>query len=202
MDALTAARIGLGLAEERGRGKLTSAYQTILEHTLGPAAKREGTIETPLRAAKAWQELTEGYDVDVAALFKVFDAEGYDEMVAVSGIPFASLCEHHMLPFIGTAHVVYLPTAKIVGLSKIPRVVNAFARRLQNQERLTAQIADALEEHLDPRGVLVMCEAEHSCMQLRGVKSHGVMRTSVTRGYMRDRPESRAEAFALIGRSA
>lgn len=175
--------------------RLTEAYATILGVT---TTVTEGTVETPGRAALAWLELTAGYNVDVGSLLKTFDAEGYDEMIAVAGIPFSSLCEHHLLPFTGEAHVVYLPTEKIVGLSKIPRLVRAFAARLQNQERLAMNIADALEEHLAPLGVLVMCEGEHGCMMHRGVRSAGTMRTSVTRGYMRDRPESRAEAFALI----
>ena len=177
---------------------LIDAFRDVLSVT-EPWPLRDGTRDTPLRAAKAWDELTSGYAIDVPALFKTFDAEGYDEMIAVAGIPFTSLCEHHLLPFVGEAHVVYLPNERVVGLSKIPRIVDAYARRLQQQERLTSQIADALEQLLNPLGVLVLCEAQHSCMTSRGAKSQGRMRTSVTRGAMREQPASRAEAFALIG---
>lgn len=198
MDGLTAGMVGVQAAQERARDAVRDAYEVILSETIGEGTS--GTLETPQRAAKAWRELTCGYDVDVPALFKVFEGEGYDEMVAITGVPFSSLCEHHLLPFTGHASVVYLPTEKIIGLSKIPRLVDAFARRLQNQERLAMNIADALETHLAPRGVMVLLEAHHSCMSLRGAKSHGEMRTSVTRGYMRDKPESRSEALALIAR--
>lgn len=178
---------------------LEESYHEIIRQTLG-TDPHNGTEETPARAAKAWRELTVGYGIDIPSLFKTFDSEGYDEMIAVTGVPFSSLCEHHLLPFIGVAHVVYIPTDKIVGLSKIPRVVNAFARRLQNQERLSSQIADAIEEHLAPQGVMVSIDAEHSCMRLRGAQSAGVMRTSVARGLMRDDSKARAEALALIDR--
>lgn len=201
MDGLTAGRLGSAFASGlRGNGPvddLEVAYHEVIRQTLG-TDPHDGTLETPARAAKAWRELTAGYGVNIAALFKTFDAEGYDEMIAVTGVPFSSLCEHHLLPFSGLAHVVYLPTDKIVGLSKIPRVVHAYARRLQNQERLSAQIADALEEHLAPLGVMVRLEAEHSCMRLRGACSAGTMRTSVTRGLMRDDPKARGEALDLI----
>lgn len=197
MDDSTAGGLGGHVGVRVASDALLAAYTTIVAATV---ERSPGTDETPARAAAAWRELTAGYDVDVPGLFKLFDAESYDEMVAVAGVPFSSLCEHHLLPFVGLAHVVYLPSDRIVGLSKIPRVVDAFARRLQNQERLTVQIADAIEQHLEPRGVLVMCEAEHSCMALRGVKSAGTMRTSVTRGAMRDKPATRAEALALIGK--
>lgn len=179
---------------------LAVAYQEILRQTPCVFEHYDGVADTPGRAAKAWAELTEGYDVDVARLLKTFDANGYDEMVAVTDIPFSSLCEHHMLPFIGKAHVVYIPDGRIVGLSKIPRLVDAFARRLQVQERMTVEIASALEEHLRPVGLLVAVEANHLCATLRGVKKHGVaMKTSVVRGALAAKPEARAEAFALIG---
>ncbi len=195
MDALTAARIALSPTRE---DRLTAAYRTVLQEIEG--SLRTGTDETPGRAARAIVELTGGYDVDVPALFKTFDAEGYDEMVAVRGIPFASLCEHHLLPFTGHADIVYIPSGRIVGLSKLARLVEAFARRFQVQERLTAQIADALQEHLDPTGVLVRTSAAHSCMSLRGVRCNGseaVM--NAIRGAIRDDPAARAEALALIG---
>jgi GTP cyclohydrolase IA len=177
---------------------LEAAFDAIVKTTIGELTP--GTVDTPRRAAHAWQELTSGYAVDVPGLFTVFDAEGYDEQIAVKAIPFDSLCEHHLLGFTGTADIVYLPGETILGLSKEARIVQAYARRLQNQERLTANIADALTENLKPRGVLVVCEAEHSCMRCRGVRSRGTMVTSITRGAHRDNPATRAEAFALIGR--
>lgn len=177
---------------------LAAAYLTILEHTPGEDFTREGLDETPVRAARAWAELTSGYNADIEGLLKTFDADGYDEMIAVT-TTFASLCEHHLLPFTGRAHVVYIPHGRIVGLSKIPRLVDAFANRLQVQERLTVQVADALVEHLNPRGVMVVIDAEHTCAALRGVRKPGtVMRTSAVRGALAEVPEARAEALALI----
>jgi GTP cyclohydrolase I len=175
---------------------LAEAFQTMISSAEG--LLRKGTLETPERAARAWLEMTSGYQIDIASLFKTFDSDGYDEMVAVTDLPLASLCEHHLLAFVGTASVVYIPDGKIVGLSKIGRVVDAFAARLQVQERLTAQIADAIEKHLEPSAVLVVIEAQHSCMALRGVRKPGWMKTSAIRGVFRDRPEARAEAYALI----
>lgn len=177
---------------------LREAFTSILVFTEG--GLREGeTDETPERAAKAWAELTSGYAVDVDGLFKTFDADGYDEMIAVADIPFVSLCEHHMLPFTGHASVVYIPNERIVGLSKIPRLVHAYARRLQVQERLTSQVASAIEKNLDPLGLLVVVEGVHSCMCNRGARSTGTMRTSVAKGGMRINPATRAEAMALAG---
>ncbi len=174
-------------------------YSELLVYTEGEDADREGLRETPERAARAWEELTNGYAADVEALLKTFNSDGYDEMVAVAHIPFASLCEHHLLPFVGEAHVVYIPNGRIVGLSKIPRLVDAYSHRLQVQERLTVQIADALETHLHPVGVMVVIEANHTCASLRGVKKAGMMmRTSAVRGALSEQPESRAEALALI----
>lgn len=198
MDGLTAGRIGVRWGEQRGA--VERSYRTILQSVLGHDLT-PGTKETPARAAKAWAELTSGYDADIAGLFKVFDEDGYDEMIGVANIPFASLCEHHLLPFVGAAHVVYIPQGgRVIGLSKIPRLVDAFAQRLQVQERLTAQVADALDEHLAPLGTLVVIDATHSCAALRGVKKPGMtMRTAVARGAIRDTPEARAEAYALIG---
>lgn len=197
MDGLAAAHVGLLLAKEREERKLAGAYKTIILATEG-SLRPEETEETPERAARAWRELTCGYDVDIEALFKTFPKDGRDEMIAVAGIPFVSLCEHHLLPFTGSASVAYLPSEREVGLSKIPRLVEAYARRLQQQERLTMQIADALQRYLDPIGVAVILTAEHSCMKLRGVRSGGEMRTSVMLGAMRENPETRAEALALL----
>jgi GTP cyclohydrolase I len=184
----------VGLSE----GVLAEAFGTILIATEGELRTGE-TDETPLRAARAWRELTSGYGVDVEALFKTFDADGYDEMIALAGVPYVSLCEHHLLPFTGKAHVVYIPRERLIGLSKIPRVIQAYARRLQVQERLTSQVARALQDNLDPIGLLVVVEGVHSCMCNRGARSDGVMRTSVTKGGMRDNVATRAEAMSLIG---
>lgn len=176
---------------------LASAYEQILDATV---ETYDGVIGTPRRAARAWLEFMSGYDEDVAGLFTRFPADGYSQMIAVTNVPFTSLCEHHLLPFTGRAHIVYLPDEQIVGLSKIPRLVHAFARRLQIQERLTDQVATALWEHLDPLGVVVMVEATHSCMVLRGVKSTGEMRTTALRGVFKNDPAARAEAYSMIDR--
>jgi len=161
--------------------------------------RREGLENTPARAARALADLTSGYDVDLDAMLTTFPAEGSDQMIIVRDVPVYSLCEHHVLPFIGKAHVAYLPSSRIIGLSKIPRIVDAFARRLQVQERLTEQIAAALWDALKPFGVGVVIEAEHLCMTMRGVRTPGaVTTTSVLRGTMRDHHETRAEALRLL----
>jgi GTP cyclohydrolase I len=159
---------------------------------------REGTADTPRRAAAAWAELTSGYGPEPA--LRSFDADGYDEIVAVAAIPFYSLCEHHLLPFHGQAHIAYLPTDRILGLSKFARVVEHYSRRLQTQERLTVQIADAIDAAIAPAGVGVVLIAEHLCMAMRGVQKGGAKTTtSVMRGAFRDKPPARAEALALLG---
>jgi GTP cyclohydrolase I len=170
-----------------------------LLHVMGlDPQKNEGLVETPRRAAAALRELTAGYDTDVPALFKTFEADGYDEMIVLRDIEFASLCEHHVLPFLARAHIAYVPNERVVGLSKLARLVDAFAHRLQIQERLTVQIADALEDNLSPRGVMVVIEATHSCMALRGVRKPGAtMVTSAIRG-VAWKPEARAEAMTLL----
>lgn len=188
------------LVSDRRMIALQSAYAQVLQQTEG--RWREGTEDTPGRAARAWAEMTAGYFVDIEELLTTFDADGYDEMVIVKSCPVWSLCEHHLLPFHGIAHVGYIPGDAIIGLSKIPRIVDAFARRLQVQERLTAQIADTLEEHLKPKGVIVVVEATHLCMAMRGVGVHGSTTiTSAVRGVLKDKPEARAEALNLIGAS-
>jgi GTP cyclohydrolase I len=180
-------------------GWLEDAYRNLLVAAEGERFDREGLEETPARAARAWRELTSGYRCDVADLFKTFDADGCQELVAVPDIPFYSLCEHHLLPFHGTAHIGYIPNGRIVGLSKLARVVECFARRLQVQERLTTQIADAMVEHLAPLGVIVLIEAEHLCMAMRGVQKPGAATlTSAVRGVLLDAPEARAEALDLL----
>lgn len=156
--------------------------------------------ETPARAAKALLEMTAGYNVDVPALFTTFERDGYDEMIVVRDVPFVSLCEHHVLPFTGHASVGYVPTDRIVGLSKIARLVHAYAQRLQVQERITVQIARALEEHLKPEGVIVVLRAEHSCMSCRGVRVTGASAvTSALSGLLKEDARARAEALALMG---
>lgn len=160
---------------------------------------REGLHHTPHRAAQAMLELTRGYREDAAELFTTFDADGYDEMVVETGIPFYSLCEHHLLPFHGEAHVGYIPNGRIVGLSKLARLVDIFARRLQVQERLTAEVADALTAGTGAKGTIVVIEAEHLCMTMRGVRKPGARTTtSAVRGALKEKPEARAEALALI----
>ncbi len=163
---------------------------------------RQGLRETPDRVSRALRELTDGYGVtpeDVIA-GAVFDQD-YDEMVVVKGVPFYSLCEHHMLPFFGTCHVGYLPRGKVVGLSKIPRLVEVFAHRLQLQERLTNEIANALDGALAPNGVGVVIEARHLCMEMRGVESPGSqMVTSCMLGVFRKDPRTRAEFLDLVRR--
>lgn len=164
--------------------------------------QRAGLMETPARVRKAWEELTCGYAVDIPSLFKVFKdgTDNYDEMVVVKDIPFYSTCEHHLLPFFGTATVAYIPrSGSIVGLSKANRLVDAFARRLQTQERITAQVVDALMEHLEPLGAAVFLNARHMCMESRGVKQHGHSTTTVAlRGVFKDKPDTRAEFMALV----
>ena len=169
---------------------------------VGEDPDRPGLIETPDRVARAAQEVPGGYDEDPAHhLRKQFKENDNEEMVIVRDIPFSSLCEHHILPFTGKAHVAYIPRAgRITGLSKIGRCVNGYARRLQLQERLTAQIADAMMVELDPQGVLVVLEAEHMCMTMRGVKSAGaVTMTSAVRGVFRSDIRTREEALRLLG---
>ena len=158
----------------RARTALTGHYKEILG-LLGEDASREGLLKTPERVAKAMQFLTKGYREDPEAVLRsaMFQEENYKQMVIVKDIDFFSLCEHHMLPFFGKAHVAYIPRDKVAGLSKIARTVEVFARRLQLQERLTRQIAEAVEKQLDAEGVLVVIEAEHTCMTMRGIKKPG-----------------------------
>jgi GTP cyclohydrolase I len=167
---------------------------------IGEDPSREGLLETPNRVLKAWKERTSGYGVDVAKLLKTFKdgAEGAKELVIVHNIPVISVCEHHGADIIGKAHVGYIPNGKIVGLSKLARVVDAYSRRLQVQERLTAQIADIIWQSLEPLGVGVLVRASHACMGTRGVRIHGsVTTTSAMRGALMNEPESRAEFLQL-----
>lgn len=158
--------------------------------------EREGLKETPHRVAKAWKHWCSGYDVDIAALLKVFEdgADNYDQMVIVKDIPIYSKCEHHLADIFGTATIAYIPNGKIVGLSKLSRLADAFARRLQVQERLTSQIADALVEHLQPLGVGVVIKARHMCMESRGICQQGHHTvTTALRGVIKEQPATRAE---------
>lgn len=164
---------------------------------LGEDPKREGLMDTPARVIKSLKEMTGGYLQDPAQILqRTFKVE-YDQMVVVKGIDFWSLCEHHMLPFHGTATVAYIPDGKVVGLSKIPRLVHCFAKRLQVQERLTQQIAHAMRDHLEPIGVAVAIKASHLCMAMRGIKSPGEMVTSCLLGAFRKDAEARSEFLAL-----
>ena len=167
---------------------------------LGEDPEREGLERTPARVAKAFKYLTSGYGQDVhEVLNDALFTEEYDEMVVVKDIDFYSLCEHHLLPFFGKCHIAYMPSNKIVGLSKMPRLVEMFSRRLQVQERLTTQIAHTINEVLQPRGVAVVMEALHMCMLMRGVeKQNSKAVTSAMLGAFRDRPETRAEFMELI----
>lgn len=180
--------------------KLAEHYKAILD-LLGEDSVREGLIKTPERVAKAMQFLTQGYNMDpVAILNSARFKEDYQQIVLVKDIEIYSMCEHHMLPFYGKAHIAYIPNGVITGLSKIPRVVDAFARRLQVQERLTVQIRDCIQETLNPLGVAVVIEAAHMCMQIRGVqKQNSVTTTSAFTGaFLRD-IRTREEFMRLIG---
>ncbi|GIL11497.1 MAG: GTP cyclohydrolase 1 [Chloroflexota bacterium] len=170
---------------------------------VGEDPNREGLLNTPRRVAKMYEELLGGYRVDPSKLINnaIFDVE-YDDMVIVRDIEFSSLCEHHMLPFIGHAHVAYIPRGKVIGLSKIPRIVDMFARRLQVQERMTRQIADFINEVLDAQGVAVVLEGKHMCSMIRGVHKHdSSMTTSAMLGDFRTNRATRDEFLAHLGRS-
>jgi GTP cyclohydrolase I len=168
---------------------------------IGEDPGRDGLLATPARVAKMYQELFSGADQDPERHLTVTFAAEHDEMVMVRDIPFASLCEHHLVPFMGKAHVAYIPArdGRITGLSKLARLVEDYARRLQVQERLTTQVADAMQHVLEPRGVLVVVEAEHLCMAMRGVRKPGTLTiTSAVRGLFRDDHRTRAEAMQFI----
>ncbi len=187
--------------------KSKAADHAIADHVreiiraVGEDPERSGLLSTPLRSEKALRYLTSGYAADIKKIVNsaLFDVE-YDEIVIVRDIEFYSMCEHHLLPFFGKMHVAYLPGSKVIGLSKIPRIVDVFARRFQIQERLTQQVAETLQEILQPRGVAVICEARHFCMMMRGVgKQHSGAITSTMLGAFRDDKGTRAELLSLIG---
>jgi len=197
----------MSISDERSRANHESdsdpefeGHVTEILRKIGEDPSREGLLKTPHRVAKAWRYLTEGYDKDLNEVLNgaIFE-EQYNEMVIVKDIDFYSMCEHHLLPFFGKCHVAYIPNNKIVGLSKIPRIVDVFARRLQVQERMTQQIADALQSALQPMGVAVVCEGRHMCMMMRGVqKQNSVATTSEMLGAFRTNQKTREEFLRLI----
>jgi GTP cyclohydrolase IA len=181
--------------------EVADAIRTLIRWT-GDDPDREGLRDTPKRVARAWKEYCSGYGVDPAHhLSRTFEeVGGYDEVVLLKDIPFQSHCEHHMAPIIGKASIAYLPRDRVVGISKLARVLQGFARRLQVQERLTAEVADCIWEHLQPHGVAVVIEASHACMTARGVRTPGVaMTTSRMMGVFREDDRSRKEVLSLMG---
>ena len=180
--------------------KVKTLIKNLLEN-IGEDPKREGLLETPRRVADAYEFLTSGYDKNIEEVMnEALFNEKYDEMVLVKNIDFYSLCEHHMLPFYGKVHVAYIPDGKIIGLSKIPRLVDVFARRLQVQERMTQQIADTLAKYLQPKGVAVVSEAYHMCMMMRGVQKQNSSATAIAvHGDIKDDPRTRSQFLNLIG---
>ena len=191
----------LDIPEQECTGDIECAVCDILA-SIGEDVEREGLLRTPNRVARMYEELTAGYHVDPERLINdaIFDVE-YDEMVIVREIDYYSMCEHHMLPFLGRAHVAYIPDGKVIDLSKIPRIVEMFARRLQVQERMTQQIAEFLEETLHPKGVAVVCEGVHMCAAMRGVKkANARMVTSAMLGTFKKSQATRNEFFAHIER--
>ncbi|HSR30277.1 MAG TPA: GTP cyclohydrolase I FolE [Anaerolineae bacterium] len=191
----------LDIPEQECTGDIECAVRDILG-AIGEDVEREGLLRTPDRVARMYEELTAGYHVDPVRLINdaIFDVD-YDEMVIVRDIDYYSLCEHHMLPFLGQAHVAYIPDGKVIGLSKIPRIVEMYARRLQVQERMTQEIAQFLQESLEPKGVAVVCEGVHMCAAMRGVKkANARMVTSAMLGGFKTSQATRNEFFAHIER--
>jgi GTP cyclohydrolase IA len=180
------------------KARIERAIRDILE-AIGENPDREGLVDTPARVARMYDELLGGMREEPLTYVQKVFTEDYNEIVLLRDIPFFSMCEHHMMPFIGSAHVAYLPAGKVLGVSKLARIVESFAKRLQVQERLTMQIADFLMENIKPQGVAVVLEASHSCMTIRGIKKPGsVMVTSALRGiFIRD-PRSRSEVMTLM----
>lgn len=178
--------------------KFEKLVRELLKH-MGEDPKREGLKNTPTRVFEAYKNLFSGYGKKIEDVLTVFDDEKYDEMIVVKNIEFYSMCEHHMLPFFGKAHIGYIPNGKIIGLSKLPRIVEIYARRLQNQERLTSQIAEGLEKLLHPKGVAVVLEAQHLCMMARGVeKQNSEVTTSSLKGLFKKNSITRSEFTNLI----
>jgi GTP cyclohydrolase IA len=186
--------------ERPSRKEAEKAVEVLLRWA-GDDPAREGLLDTPKRVTKAFEQYFCGYETDPAELLsRTFDeVEGYDEMVVLRDIRFESHCEHHLAPFIGVAHVGYMPNKRVVGISKLARLVDAYSKRLQIQEKLTAQIANTLNDVLQPKGVAVVIEAAHQCMTTRGVHKHGVtMQTSRMLGLFRNDPRTRQEFFSLV----
>jgi len=182
------------------RGVMLNNIRAFL-NAIDPNGERQGLLETPERFLKAWEFWTSGHQTDIASLFKTFDdgAENYDEMVFVGAIPFYSQCEHHLAPFFGVAHIGYIPNGKIVGLSKVARLIDALARRLSVQERITTQAADAMETYLTPKGVGVLLQARHMCMESRGVCKPGTITTTCAlRGVIKQSADAKAEFMAMV----
>jgi GTP cyclohydrolase I len=185
-------------AKKTDRARIEKAVREILL-AVGEDLNRDGLKNTPVRVARMYEELLAGMNEDPNVHLQSIFNENYDEIVLLRDIPFYSVCEHHLMPFIGSAHVAYLPDGKILGVSKLARIVDCFAHRLQTQERLTYQIADFIMTNLKPLGVAVVLEAAHSCMTIRGIKKPGsVMVTSAVRGIFRKDPRSRNEIMSLI----
>ena len=186
--------------ERPSRAEAEAAVRTLIAWA-GDDPTREGLLDTPKRVAKAYEELFSGYRMDAEeALSKVFkEVEGYDDLVLVKDIPFHSHCEHHMVPFYGHAHIAYYPADGVVGLSKLARVVETFARRLQTQETMTAEITQSIQEALHPRGIAVMIEAEHMCMTMRGIQKPGASTTTCQfTGVFRDDPAEQVRFFTML----
>ena len=189
--------------ENVGDGKMDTCEDNITRilQYIGEDVTRDGLKDTPKRVVKSYEEIFSGYRENISDLFTVFEGDGYDQIILLKNIEFASTCEHHMLPFTGTAHVAYLPgeEGKIVGISKLARIVDVFAKRLQNQERIGQQVIAALNEHLNPQAAACVLEAKHSCMSCRGVNKQGSsMVTSSLSGVFRDDAMARQELFSLI----
>jgi len=188
------------IAEIPGRGGQIAAHMKHILDLVGEDPSREGLVRTPERYERAMRYLTSGYHTDLASIVNgALFTQKCDEMVVVKDIEFFSMCEHHLLPFFGRVHIAYLPNKKVIGLSKLPRIVDMFARRLQLQERLTQQVAQALTETMRPRGVAVLCEAQHFCMMMRGVeKQHSGTVTSTMLGSFRKNKATRDEFLSLV----
>ena len=179
--------------------KLKTLTEELLKE-IGEDVNRKGLLKTPERVSNSWRFLTKGYSEDISKIVNgaIFD-ENYDEMVTIKSVDFFSLCEHHLLPFFGKAHIAYIPNGKVIGLSKIPRIVEVFARRLQLQERMTQNIAETISTVLEPKGVAVLLEGKHMCMQMRGVeKQNSITSTSFMTGVFREDSKTRREFLNII----
>lgn len=192
-------KIIMGKNKKMDKKKIQNAIKQIIK-AIGENPEREGLKETPRRVAEMYEEIFSGINQKPESVVKIFCSEEHDEMILLKDIPFYSVCEHHLMPFLGKAHIAYIPKGnKLIGLSKLARIVEIFAKRLQLQERLTSQIADTIKDLIDPLGVLVIIEAEHLCMTMRGIKKPGSkMVTSALRGAFKKNESTRKEALDLI----